>query len=133
MRPSARDLQVVLGPIADDVAREIREALGAPQVAPAPATIAAGPVDREPVDREPVDRQLGAALLAALGGAGNLRSVDCAANRLLLALNDPARIQPDVLSRLGVRAIAQPAGDSTHLILGEDAGACADALVSAKG
>jgi PTS system N-acetylglucosamine-specific IIC component len=128
VRPSPRHLQVVLGPIADEVAREIRETLGAPQPAPAaaeaPAALGAA---------APIDRELGAALLAALGGAGNVRGVECAANRLLLALNDTAKIERDALRRLGVRAIAQPAADSAHLILGEDAAGLADALVSAKG
>jgi PTS system N-acetylglucosamine-specific IIC component len=128
VRPSPRDLQVVLGPIADQVAREIRETLGAPQPAPAaaevPAVVGAAPL---------VDRELGAALLAALGGAGNVRGVECAANRLLLALNDTAKIERDALSRLGVRAIAEPTGDSAHLILGQDAAGHAEALVSAKG
>jgi glucose-like phosphotransferase system IIB component len=36
VRPSARDLQVVLGPIADEVAREMREALAVMPPAPAP-------------------------------------------------------------------------------------------------
>jgi N-acetylglucosamine PTS system EIICBA or EIICB component len=127
VRPSPRDLQVVLGPIADDVAREIRETLGAPQAARADAATPAAAVAAH------VDHELGAALLAALGGAGNVRGVECAANRLLLALNDPAKIERDVLRRLGVRAIAEPTGDSAHLILGEDAAPAAAALVSAKG
>ncbi|HTX51547.1 MAG TPA: N-acetylglucosamine-specific PTS transporter subunit IIBC [Caulobacteraceae bacterium] len=125
VRPSPRDLQVVLGPIADEVAREMREALGAPRLASAAAESPAAAA-------APVDHELGSALLAALGGAGNVRTVECAANRLLLVLNDAAKLEPDALRRLGVRAIAQTDA-AAHLILGEDAGPAAAALVSAKG
>ena len=37
-----------------------------------------------------------------------MRGVECAANRLLLSLADPAKIAPATLRALGVRAIAQP-------------------------
>jgi PTS system N-acetylglucosamine-specific IIC component len=101
VRPSPRDLQVVLGPQADDVAREIREALGA---APMPAPAAQTPDAAE--------------LARALGGAGNIVAVGAVASRLRLALKDPARIDEARLRQLGVRALARPAAGGLHLILG---------------
>jgi len=113
VRPSPKDLQVVLGPQADDVAREIRAALAAPKAqAPMAAT----------------RRQDPEALAAALGGVGNITAVSTAASRLRLALHDPERLDERGLRSLGVRAIGRPARDVLHLIVGPDADRLAAAL-----
>ena len=128
VRPSPRDLQVVLGPIADEVAREIREALGAPEPEPIPAA-----APQPTLVATPADHAHARSLLSALGGAANVSGIECAANRLLLSLVDPGKIEPGALRGLGVRAIAQPGDNSAHLILEDDAAGVADALVTAKG
>ncbi len=107
VRPSKQDLQVVLGPQADDVAREIRAELGAPAHPPAPAS-------RPPEPAQP-DRS---AVVAAVGGPANLLSLESMAGRLLLKLTDPAQIDEAALRRLGVRALARTASGSVHLVLG---------------
>jgi PTS system N-acetylglucosamine-specific IIC component len=111
VRPSKQDLQVVLGPQADDVAREIRAELGVqaalPEGAPTPAA-------RAPEPAQP-DRS---AIVAAVGGPANLVSLESVAGRLLLRLTDPAQVDEAALRRLGVRALARTASGSVHLVLG---------------
>jgi PTS system N-acetylglucosamine-specific IIC component len=110
IRPSPRDLQVVLGPIADEVAREMRDALGAP---PPPPAIASS---RPSAAAAPGDGALAAAVLAALGGAANVRQVEAFANRLLVALADAALIDGDALKRAGLRGLARIGQDRAQLI-----------------
>jgi PTS system N-acetylglucosamine-specific IIC component len=113
VRPSPKDLQVVLGPQADDVAREIRAALGAQPAAQG----GPGPEGRE--------------LLAALGGAGNVVSVQAVASRLRLEVRDTAGPDDAALHRLGVRALARPAAGVVHLVLGPGAAEAAASLTVA--
>jgi len=110
VRPSPRDLQVVLGPIADEVAREMREALGAP--APKPAVAA----EKASIAAAPADTAVARAVLAALGGAANVRQVEGAANRLLVALADATLIDVEALKRAGLRGLARTAPDRAQLI-----------------
>jgi PTS system N-acetylglucosamine-specific IIC component len=130
VRPGPRDLQVVLGPIADDVAREMRDAIAAPGSLPAPGP---GPAPIASTRAGPADAPApgaAAAILAALGGRANLRGVEAAANRLLVDLVDPAGLDAAALRRAGVRAIARPAAAKAQLILAGDAQALAAALGS---
>jgi PTS system N-acetylglucosamine-specific IIC component len=120
IRPSPRDLQVVLGPIADDVAREMRDSHHA---APRSATPADPPtIARAPAIVEPRDSR---ALLAALGGAGNLAAVAACSSRLRLELADLAAIDEPELRRLGARGLVRCAPDRLHVILGPAAEAFA--------
>ncbi|MCG2842106.1 N-acetylglucosamine-specific PTS transporter subunit IIBC [Sandaracinobacter sp. RS1-74] len=112
VRPGSRALQVVLGPMADLVASEMRAAAGASAQAPAGAAPAeeapAGTVSAEP-------------LLLALGGRGNLVAHHAASSRLRVELADPAKVDEAALVAAGVRAIARPAPAVLHLILGPEA------------
>jgi PTS system N-acetylglucosamine-specific IIC component len=110
VRPSKEDLQVVLGPQADDVAREIRAELGAPASPGAPTAPAARPTELAQPDRS--------AVVAAVGGPANLIALESVAGRLLLRLTDPAQVDEAALRRLGVRALARTASGSVHLVLG---------------
>ncbi|MDE2486180.1 MAG: N-acetylglucosamine-specific PTS transporter subunit IIBC [Alphaproteobacteria bacterium] len=117
VRPSPHDLQVVLGPQADDVAREIREQLAAgatpwrqtPAAQPDPAPDAPAP---SPPLLDP------AALLRALGGGGNLAEVAASTSRIRLRLRDPQALDEPALRGLGLRALARPAADVVHLVIG---------------
>jgi len=125
VRPGPRDLQVVVGPIADEMAREIRGELAVPQAPPAehqPARLA-------PAEAE-ADAGLADAVLAAVGGRANLREVEAAANRLLLRLVDPEKFDAPALRRLGARGVARPADDRFQLVLAGDAQGLADAMAS---
>ena len=105
VRPSAEALQVVLGPIADGVAMEMRKA--ATQIAP------------KITDAAP--------WLAALGGRANIAEAGAASSRVWLRLLDPARVDEAGLTALGVRMIVRPSADAIHLLVG-DAAAVAKAL-----
>jgi PTS system N-acetylglucosamine-specific IIC component len=105
IKPSAHALQVVLGPIADSVAVEIRDALalGGGQLAPAPA--------------QPSNAALTPAALTALGGADNVCGVTVHGSRVRVELNDPAKAGETALAPLGVRSVARPGEGVVHLLL----------------
>ena len=124
IKPSARDLQVVLGPIADDVAREMRDALGG--AATPPLAVTAAP--RAAVDAS--DWALGAGLLQALGGAENVREAQASAGRIRFTVVDAGKVSEDALLSLGVRGLARPAADSVHVLLGPNAERVAGGLRS---
>jgi len=123
IKPSPRDLQVVLGPIADQVAREMKTVLGA-GVAVAQAASAA----TTDVEITADDRSQARSMLAALGGGANIRTADPAANRVLLGLTDAALIDPETLKALGVRGVARPTTDTAQLVLDRPAAGVAKAL-----
>jgi len=131
IRPEPRALQVVLGPSADTTAGEIRAwiangpKVGAPSSTPAVNDIAASPA--------PIVERDTAALIAALGGTGNLVSVSSAATRLRLEINDHNGVSEADLRSWGVRAFAWPAPYCVHLVVGPDADALALALSTARG
>jgi phosphotransferase system IIB component len=108
VRPSATSLQVVLGPIADQVAGEMRAALRA--------------------GSGRVDAGLPARLLAALGGGGNIVAIEPASTRILVTVRADADVDFAALASLGLRGIARPAPASLHLIVGPDAARTCQAL-----
>ncbi len=93
-------VQVVVGPIADQLASEIRTQLRIP----------ARPIEGHGSPGLE-------AVVGALGGAANLRDVRGNASRLLVTVHDPAAVDEDSL-RQKVRAVARPAPDSLHLVVG---------------
>ena len=103
--------QVVLGPIADQVAAEIRSALAGHDPAPI-----AGTSD----------------LVALLKGAG-VRAVEPRGTRLLVRVDRPAAVDAEALQGAGVKAWVLPASADgwLHLILGDQAEPLADALRAA--
>jgi PTS system N-acetylglucosamine-specific IIC component len=101
---SAEALQVVLGPIADQVAEEIRQQLRAPA---APGAV--GP-------------QVIAALLSALGGRENVRETEAvASSRLRVKVADGKAVDEAAIRALGLRGVARPADDLVHLVVGLEA------------
>lgn len=95
-------MQVILGPIADQVASEVRAALAARRTAQPPAPPAPGSLDVPAIAR----------LLRAAGAT----ALSADATRLLVALPQGARIDAQALRAAGVRAVAQ--GARLHLIIG---------------
>ena len=110
IRPSPTALQVVLGPIADVVAVEIRDALAAGGVA-----MAATPVTEEEADAPVV---LSAAAFAALGGEANVRAASVHPGRVRVAVAGGV-IDGAALRALGVRAVARPADGTLHLLVAD--------------
>jgi PTS system N-acetylglucosamine-specific IIC component len=99
LRSSTTGLQVVLGPIADQVAGEIREAL------------------RSGVPAQAAPRQDAAALLAALGGRQNVSHVEAFAGRVLMRIADPKALDERGLRSLGVRGVARPSAGSIQVLI----------------
>jgi PTS system N-acetylglucosamine-specific IIC component len=98
LRSSASELQVVLGPQADQIAGEIREALRAPIT-----------TSRQAPDDE--------ALLAALGGAANVVALATAPGRILVTVAQDERVNLGALTGPGVRALARPASGRVHVLV----------------
>jgi N-acetylglucosamine PTS system EIICBA or EIICB component len=94
VRPSATALQVVLGPVADQVAEQIRRhvrAAGSDDLSTASARAPARAAIHPAPSMARVD--LDAALLAAFGGTGNVRAVDrVAQTRLRVQVLDGAAV-----------------------------------------
>jgi len=101
IRPGPNTLQVVVGPVADQLAGEMRRFARA-----APAAAAAASVD---------------ALLAALGGAGNVRQIEARAGRLRVGLVDAGRADLAELTRLAARGAVLTAVGAVHVLLGDAA------------
>lgn len=108
IRPSAQGLQVVLGPIADAVAMEMRAAAG---------PVAAATRDPAYVTPAFVPAIEPAPWLAALGGRANILDAGAASSRVWLHLDDPDGIDEAALAKLGVRMVARPTADTLHLIV----------------
>ena len=119
VRPGPNSLQVVLGPVADQVASEIRAALRAP------SPVASGSSSAPAATPMLLDR---------LGGRANILEVMAVPGRLLLKVARPAAVDDQGLVGQGVRAVARPTPDSVHLLLsgsGEDAARLKALLVGA--
>jgi PTS system N-acetylglucosamine-specific IIC component len=104
VRPSPETLQVVVGPIADQLASDIRSALKAPSAEEGPPMSAL-------------------TLLEALGGRANVREVKLAASRLCVAVKDADAVVDSRIAALTVRGVARPARNSVHFVLGPSADA----------
>jgi PTS system N-acetylglucosamine-specific IIC component len=117
VRPSAGTLQVVVGPIADQLAGDIRAALrkvdvGVDSGTPAPA-----------VD----PRALALNIARGLGGRGNLLTVEAWSTRLVVNLRDPGVIEPQALEA-AARGAVRTGNTTWHVIVGPDAAQTAAAL-----
>jgi PTS system N-acetylglucosamine-specific IIC component len=105
LKPSAKAVQVVLGPIADAVAMEIRAAIGS---APAAVPVQPAAESHESVTLPP-------ALISALGGADNIRSVTRLHGRLRVALVDASLGDLDAAGA-DFRAAVAVGGNVVHLL-----------------
>jgi N-acetylglucosamine PTS system EIICBA or EIICB component len=136
LRPSATALQVVVGPTADQLASEIREAMASmPAESPtAPASRAAPPHQSPsevvgPAIATPAPpKEVLQSLLAALGGRSNVRSVEPASSRLRIGVASAARVDDAAIRRLGMRGVAIAATDCVHVIVGPAAEAAVASL-----
>jgi len=108
IRPSEKAAQVVLGPIADLVAEEIRGAL-----AWSGAAAAATPT---PVVAGSDASGLPANVVSALGGETNVRTVHALHGRFRVAIADAGRVDEDALARM-TRGIVRPQPGICHILL----------------
>ena len=107
LRPSAQGVQVVVGPIADQVADEIRIAGAAGGVAASAPVIAS--VADDAVTLSP-------ALVAALGGDAAIVEARSLAGRVRVVLDRPVEAA-DLATLPGVRAVARIDGRVLHLLM----------------
>jgi N-acetylglucosamine PTS system EIICBA or EIICB component len=119
LRSSTDGLQVVLGPIADQVAGEIREALRASARVDAPVRADAPVPADTPARTDSSSRQDAPAFLAALGGRQNVLSIESLAGRLSLRVADTTAVDQKGLGKLGVRGIAHSAAGSIQVLIPE--------------
>ncbi|HMN47263.1 MAG TPA: N-acetylglucosamine-specific PTS transporter subunit IIBC [Povalibacter sp.] len=110
VRPSANTLQVVVGPVADQLAGDIRAALNA-----GIATADARQIDV-------------AALAAALGGRANIDEVRVSSTRLSLTLKQAASVTAEAIKAAGARAAVHVNERTWHVIVGPQAELAAQAL-----
>ncbi|HKE95344.1 MAG TPA: N-acetylglucosamine-specific PTS transporter subunit IIBC [Povalibacter sp.] len=113
VRPSADTLQVVVGPIADQLAGDIRRAL---------ATAPSQAMQRTPDIP---------ALAAALGGAANIETIDVHSTRLRVTLRNPSLASADSIKAAGVRSAVAVTESTWHVIVGPTADSLAQALRTA--
>ncbi|QXT36557.1 N-acetylglucosamine-specific PTS transporter subunit IIBC [Sphingomonas sanguinis] len=115
LRPSPSGVQVVLGPVADTVAMEMRAAI---ESGPIAATArAAAPVAAAPVRTAEVATQtsLPDALVQAMGGAYNIVSASHHAGRWRVVLADPSRQAK--ASPAEARTVAPVASNVVHILI----------------
>ncbi len=111
LRSADTGLQVVLGPIADQVAGEIRDAMRKSGTSPQD-------VSRQDASRQHASRAPDAvAALAALGGRRNVGDIECHAGRVLVRIADPKIVDESALRTLGIRGVAHPSAGSLQLLI----------------
>ena len=113
LRSANSGLQVVLGPVADQVAGEIRTALRSASM----ASVSAGsssPI--KTVGNAPARPADAAAVLEALGGRDNVTGIECLAGRLAIRVGTATSIDEGALTRLGMRGVAYPNSAAVQLL-----------------
>ncbi|HEY0594788.1 N-acetylglucosamine-specific PTS transporter subunit IIBC [Sphingopyxis sp.] len=108
IRPSGNAAQVVLGPIADLVAEEIRGALAGGGARAAVLT----PATTRDTDTATLPRDI----TGALGGETNVRAVRALHGRYRVELADASRVDDGALARL-TRGIVRPQPDVCHILI----------------
>jgi len=114
----ASGMQVVVGPIADQVASEIRAVLSVPGGRPAPSDSASRLAPRASPSPSPSAPPLpdAHALVDALGGASNVAGIDVAAGRVLVTVRERDRVNVKPLRALLERGAAVASKSSVHLL-----------------
>ncbi len=120
VKPSDKALQVVLGPIADQVAGEIRAAMGQAGSAAPVAKPAAAPAALTESLR-PEDESRAEVLLFAMGGASNVEAMSTCSSRLRVLVREGELINIAALDALGARGVVRLGDRTLHVVLGPDA------------
>jgi PTS system N-acetylglucosamine-specific IIC component len=108
VRPGAKSLQVVMGPDADRIADEIRQALARLGTEATPTIAHFSAIGAE--------RTISPDIAAALGGEVNIQSFATHGNRLCVTLVEPAAATMQIPAGSGLRGIARPARNTVQII-----------------
>ncbi|WP_437580028.1 N-acetylglucosamine-specific PTS transporter subunit IIBC [Sorangium sp. So ce887] len=129
VRPGTDSLQVILGPMAESIAREMRELRdGAPAAAPQPGAPAAQPAMQPGAPAAQPAMQI-ERWLAALGGAANVRSVEgFSSGRVRVELADVDTVDDAALEAADVMGVMRLPNRVVHLLVGPEAPQYAAAL-----
>jgi PTS system N-acetylglucosamine-specific IIC component len=139
VRPSRNTLQVVIGPQAEILAGEIREAMASGEHAPlAPAAAAAAPPAgaessalAAPESASAEDTAVAQRLVQALGGSANVaRAEHVAVTRLRFEVRESGRADEAALQRAGAAGVTKVSESVWHVIAGQHAPNIASALDS---
>ncbi|HEY2629628.1 MAG TPA: N-acetylglucosamine-specific PTS transporter subunit IIBC [Usitatibacter sp.] len=105
-------LQVVVGPIADQVASDIRSRLSlAPSKGPA-----AAPTQGPAISAAMAPAPDAGLVLSALGGKANISRVEPVQGRVLVTVKERARVDLAALRALFIRGVAAPGETTIHLL-----------------
>jgi N-acetylglucosamine PTS system EIICBA or EIICB component len=136
VRPGKNVLQVVIGPQAEIVAGEIRDAMASGEYAaigsaaqkpavPAASTAQPVPVVQVRAEEATVAQQL----VSAFGGPSNVQLAEqIAVTRLRFVLRDGRRTDEEALKRIGVHGVMKTSENVWHVIVGKRAPAIAAAM-----
>ena len=133
VQPAANVVQVVLGPVADQVAGEMRRCMrGEPKTS---AVSEPAPGARRPVAAAGSPEKVIAApeLLAALGGKPNVIGIEVVPGRLLVRVASQLIVDRGRLEALGVLAMTVSAGGTIHILIGPAAAQTGVALTRELG
>ena len=126
VRPSKNTLQVVVGPVADQLAGDIRQALRGQRTEESRG-------QRTEESRSDIARTADVnALASAFGGAANLAAVEVFSTRLKITAKDAAAVDAGALAKAGFRGVVQVADASWHIVVGPGAETAALALRAAR-
>jgi N-acetylglucosamine PTS system EIICBA or EIICB component len=138
VRPSRNVLQVVIGPQADILAGEIRQAMAGGQyeaLAPAAAApaVAAEPgppsISDRPVGPSVEETEIAQRLVRAFGGSSNVQAAEhVAVTRLRVVLRDTGKADQEALQSAGAGSVMKASDNVWHVIAGQRAPAIAAAL-----
>jgi N-acetylglucosamine PTS system EIICBA or EIICB component len=140
VRPSRNALQVVIGPQAEIVAGEIRDAMASgeyaaigPAVQQSAAGRASAPIAEQPDQPNVEDSAIAQRLVNALGGAANLELAEqVAVTRLRFVLRDAGKADPEALKSAGAAGVMKASENVWHVIAGQRAAAIAAVLNRTK-
>jgi PTS system N-acetylglucosamine-specific IIC component len=121
VKPSDKALQVVLGPIADGVAGEIRAAMAGGERCAGPGQARRRQGRGAVALPTAADDERAEALVGALGGLANVEAVGACSSRLRLVVRDNARVDEAALAALDSRGVVRVGERAVHVVLGPDA------------
>jgi N-acetylglucosamine PTS system EIICBA or EIICB component len=138
VRPGRNVLQVVIGPQAEILAGEIRQAMASGQyeaLAPAAAApaVAAEPgppsISHQPVGPSAEETEIAQRLVRAFGGSSNVQAAEnVAVTRLRVVLRDTGKADQEALQSAGAGSVMKASDNVWHVIAGQRAPAIAAAM-----